>query len=174
MIFNFTTKINKLQDILNILMLNKLNINDRMFVVICMNLIKFYDFLPEDAKNIRQTVFVEEQGFVNEFDETDNNCVHALLFYNGIAAATARMFIDNNGKSFHIGRVAVLKEYRGKELGTEIVNALCIEAKKKGAQICELSAQCRVTKFYESLGFKQSGDIYYDESCPHIHMEKIL
>lgn len=139
-----------------------------------MNLIKFYDFLPSEAKSIRQTVFIEEQGFVNEFDETDNNSVHALLFYNGIAAATARMFTENKGVSFHIGRVAVLKQFRGKNLGTEIVNALCLEAKKKGAKKCELSAQCRVTKFYESLGFKQSGEIYYDESCPHIYMEKEL
>ena len=30
---------------------------------------QFFNKLPEEAKMIRQKVFVEEQGFQNEFDE---------------------------------------------------------------------------------------------------------
>ena len=37
---------------------------------------KVYDYLPESAKFVRQTVFVDEQGFVNELDETDNIATH--------------------------------------------------------------------------------------------------
>ena len=41
---------------------------------------KVYDYLSESAKFVRQTVFVEEQGFVNELDETDNIAMHIVLY----------------------------------------------------------------------------------------------
>lgn len=136
--------------------------------------IKFYEHLPDEAVYIRTKVFVEEQGFNEEFDSTDKTAVQLLIFRNGTAIGTARMFTDNGGKSYHIGRVAVLKEYRGLHLGSLIVNSLCDKAKSLGAKYCELSAQCRVKEFYKSLGFSESGDVYLDEHCPHIHMEKTL
>ena len=119
-------------------------------------------------------VFMDEQGFKDEFDETDKKSLHAVLFINGNAAATARMFTENGGKSYHIGRVAVLKEFRKSGLGSRIMTALCEKAKEAGAEACELSAQCRAKGFYASLGFKEKGGIYLDEGCPHIYMEKEL
>lgn len=139
-----------------------------------MNKIEFFNTLPDEARQIRKLVFIEEQGFNDEFDETDFTAMHLVLFKDDIPAGTARMFTENGGKSYHIGRVAVLKEYRHFHLGSEIVNALCDKAKELGAEYCELSAQCRASEFYKSLGFRESGDIYYDEYCPHIHMEKSL
>lgn len=139
-----------------------------------MNEIKWFENLHKDAKEIRQNVFIEEQGFVNEFDETDSTALHLVLYINGNAVGTARMFTENSGKSYHFGRIAVLKQYRGLHLGAEIVNAMCGKAKSLGAEKCELSAQCRVKDFYKSLGFEESGDVYYDEFCPHIYMEKKL
>lgn len=139
-----------------------------------MNEIRFFDMLPEEAKNIRITVFVDEQGFKNEIDEIDNSAVHALLFKDGKAVATARMFEKDNGKAFYLGRIAVLKEYRGLNLGSEIVNAMIEKAKMLGAEKCEISAQCRAMGFYQKLGFKELGETYLDEYCPHIHMEKDL
>ena len=139
-----------------------------------MNEIKFYNTLPEEAKNIRITVFVEEQGFQNEIDENDNTAVHALLFRDGQAVATARMYEKDNGKAFYLGRIAVLKEFRGLNLGFEIVQAMVERAKALGAEKCELSAQCQAMGFYQKLGFKEEGETYLDEHCPHIHMEKSL
>lgn len=40
---------------------------------------KVYDYLPESAKFVRQTVFVDEQGFVNELDETDNIATYCFI-----------------------------------------------------------------------------------------------
>ena len=34
--------------------------------------IAIYESLPDEARQIRQTVFVEEQGFCEEFDRTDD------------------------------------------------------------------------------------------------------
>lgn len=53
---------------------------------------KVYDYLPESAKFVRQTVFVEEQGFVNELDETDNIAMHIVLYDEKKPAATCRIF----------------------------------------------------------------------------------
>lgn len=137
--------------------------------------IKLYkNALPQEAKMIRSAVFIEEQGFKEEFDETDKNSLHAVLFVDGKAAGTARMFTEDGGKSYHIGRVAVLKEYRKFGLGSSIMNALCEKAKELGAKKCELSAQCRAKGFYNKLGFIESGEVYLDENCPHIYMEKEL
>ncbi len=139
-----------------------------------MNKIEYYDYLPKEAVQIRTKVFVEEQGFKEEFDGTDKTAIHLLLFNNSRAVATARMFTENGGKSYHIGRVAVLKEYRREHLGSIIMNSLCERAKELGAEKCELSAQCRIKDFYKSLGFHEVGEVYLDEYCPHIYMEKAL
>lgn len=139
-----------------------------------MNEMKWFENLHNDSKTIRFKVFVEEQGFINEFDETDSHALHLVLYKNGMAAGTARMFTENSGKTYHFGRIAVLKQYRGSHLGAEMIRAMCDKAKSLGAEKCELSAQCRVKDFYKSLGFEETGEIYYDEFCPHIYMEKKL
>lgn len=136
--------------------------------------IKIYSSLPQESEYIRKTVFVDEQGFHEEFDETDKNCLHAVLYIDGKAVGTARMFTENGGESYHIGRMAVLKEYRKKGAGSKIMDALCKRAEDLGAKSCELSAQCRARGFYETLGFEASGEVYLDENCPHIYMSKAL
>ncbi len=139
-----------------------------------MNCIKIYNNLPDDAAEIRQKVFVEEQKFENEFDDIDNISLHFVLYKNGIAAGTARMFTEDGGKTYQIGRVAVLPEYRKYKFGSEIMNAALKKATELGGKKAAVSAQCRVRHFYEALGFTAGGSIYYDEYCPHVHMEKIL
>lgn len=136
--------------------------------------IKFFNILPEDGKSIRFKVFVDEQGFHNELDDIDNTALHLVLYADGIAAGAARMFTEDGGRAYHLGRIAVLPEYRGLHLGTMIVEEMCKKAKELGAEKCELSAQCRAKKFYKKQGFVEQGDVYLDEYCPHIFMVKSL
>lgn len=44
-----------------------------------------------DARLIRQQVFVEEQGFVNEFDDIDHEAYHAVIYTGGYPIATGKM-----------------------------------------------------------------------------------
>lgn len=134
---------------------------------------KFYNALPDNAKLIRTEVFVEEQGFKNEFDESDGKCLHLVIFSDGTPAATGRIFPPQNGICV-IGRIAVRKDFRGNKLGAEAVRLLEEKAREMEAERTALSAQYRVMGFYEKLGYRASGEIYNDEFCPHIHMEKIL
>lgn len=128
--------------------------------------------VPPQAAEIRQKVFIEEQGFCEEFDEIDKLATHLLIWKDGEAAATGRLFLQNG--VWHIGRVAVVKEHRGCHLGEKVMELLCEKAKEKGAEQVEVSAQCRASGFYERIGFVPYGEIYLDEYCEHIAMTKKL
>ncbi|MBR1681505.1 GNAT family N-acetyltransferase [bacterium] len=85
---------------------------------------------------------------------------------------TCRYFKE--GENYHIGRVAIIKEYRGQGLGKKIMQIAENEIAQAGGQKIEVSAQVRVSEFYEKLGYKKIGDIYFDEYCEHIRMVKEL
>ena len=50
---------------------------------------KRFDTLPEAAREIRTAVFMEEQGFREEFDELDGESVHLVLYCQGVEAGEA-------------------------------------------------------------------------------------
>lgn len=135
---------------------------------------EFFNLLTEDARFIREKVFVEEQGFQDEFDETDSISLHLVLYIDEQPAATGRMFQDVNQNEFIIGRIAVLPEFRNNHLGAKIVELLELKIRELGGVKNSLSAQCRAKEFYEKLGYYAVGDVYLDEYCEHIHMEKFL
>lgn len=130
--------------------------------------------LSPDAMMIRKAVFIEEQGFQNEFDQTDETAFHLVLYADGAPAAVARLFAQQDGAAYTVGRIAVLSQYRGLHLGNHILKEAEQCARRLGAKRLVLSAQCRVQPFYEKNGYTASGDVYLDEFCPHIHMEKML
>lgn len=136
--------------------------------------IKVYDHLPQEAINIRTTVFSEEQGFKNEFDDIDKIATHIVLFEDNQAVAVCRVYYSEDKKCHVIGRIAVIKDYRGKAYGVKIVRAAETEIKQRHCNKIGLSAQERVSKFYEKLGYNKYGSTYLDEGCPHIWMEKEL
>lgn len=117
---------------------------------------------------------MEEQGFKNEFDEYDEMVPHAVLFMEGRAVATGRLLPGERSGEFIIGRVAVLPKFRGRNLGAQIMLALEQEARRVGGKRISLSAQCRASGFYQTLGYREIGEAYLDEFCPHILMEKSL
>lgn len=127
------------------------------------------------ARMIREAVFMHEQGFKNEFDEQDNDSYHFVFYYEGQPFGCARLFNSPDKDNYMtLGRVAILKEYRGLHLGLAMMQSVEEEVKKMHKNGIELSAQVRVQPFYEKAGFMASGEVYLDEYCPHIHMEKAL
>ncbi|WP_099203482.1 GNAT family N-acetyltransferase [Miniphocaeibacter massiliensis] len=134
---------------------------------------KFYNKLNNDIKHIREEVFVKEQKFADEFDDVDQNCIHLLYFYENIPVGTARIFnSEENFEEYHIGRVAILKDYRKFGLGKKIILAVEEKAKELGAKKLVLSAQKPVEEFYKKCGYISVGEEYFDQWCPHIDMEK--
>jgi len=126
-----------------------------------------------DAKKIREEVFIKEQGFINEFDDIDDVAYHIVLYKNGVAVATGRLFSEDN-YTCKIGRVAVLKAYRKQHFGELIIKNLEEKAKELGAKQIHLSAQVQAKGFYKKLNYKCIGGVYLDEECLHILMAKSL
>lgn len=123
------------------------------------------------SREIREEVFVREQEYPIEleFDEADENCWHLVLTDNEKAVATARLLKLSEGV-FKPGRIAVLKEYRGKNIGAELLTLIIEKAKEMGAKELHIGAQTYAVGFYEKFGFETTGEEYMDEHIPHINM----
>ncbi len=134
-------------------------------------ILEFNHLCPEAAA-IRKEVFQKEQGFVNEFDETDARAVHAVLYIKNEPAGTCRYFEEKDG--WHIGRLAVLKSFRGAHLGAALLQFAEQRIRARGGKIVMLSAQERARAFYEKQGYIAYGDAFCEEECPHIAMQKHL
>ena len=129
--------------------------------------------LSAEAVRLRREVFMEEQGFRDEFDDDDERSVHIVLYDDDAPVAVCRI-IPGEGGECHIGRIAVVREYRGKGIGSAVVTEAEDVARSMGFRESLLSAQVRAKGFYETLGYEAFGDEYLDEYCPHVMMRKRL
>lgn len=136
--------------------------------------IKTYHALPPEAKEIREEVFMKEQGFVNEFDDIDSIATHLVLFWEGQPAGVCRFFPIKEPGVWDFGRLAVRKAYRDKHLGSLLVQEAERQIRDQGGAKLALMAQIRVQKFYEKNGYTPFGEPCDDEGCPHIWMVKVL
>ncbi len=136
--------------------------------------IKMYHTLPEEAMAIRKTVFVEEQGFHDEFDEVDISASHLVLFDGGRPIATCRFFKNPGTNDYTVGRIAVLGPYRGQSNGAKLLREVERIVKQRKGDAVRLHAQVRAKGFYEKQGYRPYGAIELEEGCPHIWMHKTV
>lgn len=131
------------------------------------SLVSWHDGEPL-LKAIRTAVFIKEQGVPEEmeWDEHDTTCRHALaLSLNGDAIGCGRMF--SNG---HIGRISVLPEWRGKMVGTAIMEAFLNYADGHDYPQVDVDAQVQAKPFYHRFDFVERGEVFMDAGIPHIKM----
>jgi predicted GNAT family N-acyltransferase len=123
------------------------------------------------AAPIRLIVFVQEQGVAPELemDQMDAQCIHALAFDGERAVGTGRLLPDG-----HIGRMAVLKEFRGKGAGGALLAKLMEAAKSRGDREVVLSAQVHAVPFYAAYGFEPFGEVYQEAGIAHRDMRREL
>lgn len=124
-----------------------------------------------DAERIRMTVFVEEQRVPPEIemDDKDAACVHALAYLDGRAVGTGRLLPDG-----HIGRMAVLREWRAAGVGSAILARLVDEARRRGMREVVLSAQTHALGFYARHGFAPMGAVFEEAGIAHQAMRRVL
>ena len=132
------------------------------------------DKLTDDAVKLRNEVFVTEQGFVNEFDDTDRYCEHYIMYDSDTPVAVCRTYISDECGCSVIGRVAVTKDKRGRGLGRSLISFAEDHLREKGEQKVILHSQSTASGFYSSLGYSAFGEEDEDEGVPHIWMEKHL
>ncbi|AEJ00678.1 GCN5-related N-acetyltransferase [Nitrosomonas sp. Is79A3] len=117
---------------------------------------------------IRTEVFINEQQVPEamEWDEFDAISTHVLARnFDGLPVGTARLLPDG-----HIGRMAVLKEWRGNGYGSAMLQKILEELNSRHKQIVMLNAQTSAVKFYEKFGFKVSGEEFRETGIPHVKM----
>ena len=134
----------------------------------------WYSTLPPEAAAIRQAVFVEEQGFAEEFDTQDADAWHLVLSEDGIAIGTCRLFWDASTKRWILGRLAVLRTYRGRGWGSVLLTEAEHRARSLGATALWLHAQQQAQPFYEKLGYLPVGAPDEEQGCPHRWMRRVL
>lgn len=140
-----------------------------------MKILTYENYLPDSAKFIRKIVFEDEQGFVDEFDETDEIAAHfVMLNENEEPIATCRVFPDAAKDTYILGRLAVVRDYRNKNLGSAMMHKAEQYVIKIGGKSITLHAQFQAAGFYEKQGFVILGDMDDEQGCPHVWMRKIL
>ena len=137
--------------------------------------VEIFQTIPKQAREIRKKVFIDEQGFQNEFDDIDRIAAHFVLLDDLSAPiATCRVFKDEKTNAYILGRLAVVKERRGKGIGSLLVKKAAEYVKMLGGEQIQLHAQCQAEGFYAKLGYSSFGKVEDEEGCPHIWMRKML
>ncbi len=130
-----------------------------------------YSEYRDKIRKVRNKVFVEGQNVPENIEEDgkDNECYHVLLTRYDQPIATGRMEKDG-----HVGRIAVLEEYRGMNFGTMIMNKLEDIALKNGIRKLYLNSQSHAIPFYMKLGYETVGDYFFEAGIEHKKMVKEL
>jgi predicted GNAT family N-acyltransferase len=120
------------------------------------------------ARPVRERVFIEEQKVPREleWDEWDEASDHAVaLDAGGNPIGTARLLPDGR-----IGRMAVLKEWRGNGVGAALLRAMLDRARSRSMARAVLHAQTQATGFYSRFGFSERGAQFQEAGIPHVEM----
>jgi ElaA protein len=126
------------------------------------------------AYDVRRRVFQDEQGVPPEleFDGDDAVAVHVVASAGGAVIGTGRLVVHADYAK--VGRMAVLREWRGSGAGRAILRALMDEAGARGSARVVLHAQVHAIGFYERNGFRVVGDEFDEAGIPHRRMERAL
>ena len=117
---------------------------------------------------IRECVYIKEQHVPVEleWDGLDQDATHWLVTdKKDKPVATARLLANG-----HVGRMAVLAEYRGQGIGRLLIEAILATSQQRSLSTLFLNAQTSATGFYEKFGFIAEGDIFDDAGIPHRRM----
>ncbi len=121
---------------------------------------------------VRRAVFVVEQAIpeTQEFDALDAPSIHALaLDAEGAPVGCGRLLPDG-----HIGRMAVLPQWRGRGVGGAILVRLIETARLRGDARVVLNAQVQAMPFYARFGFTPTGAPFVEAGIPHQAMARSL
>lgn len=126
---------------------------------------------PDDSelmRELRTKVFVLEQGVDKniEWDGRDHLCQHVIAYSTASEpVGTGRIL-----PSGHIGRIAVLPSWRGKGVGSAILESLISIARNTDADKVYLNSQVRAINFYRRYDFIAEGPVFMEAGIPHQRM----
>ncbi len=134
--------------------------------------VRIADFSADHAeiRGIRFAVFVDEQRVPEniEIDDRDPHSIHLLACDDGEPVGTGRIDLAMSGK---VGRVAVVASRRGQGVGTALMEYAHGIARDNALDKVWCNAQVMVVPFYESLGYRVTGEPFYEADIEHVRME---
>ena len=125
-----------------------------------------------ELKAVRKLVFIDEQHVPVdlEWDDLDQASAHVLAQSpEGESIGTGRLLPDG-----HIGRMAVVQRWRGRGVGSGLLQELMRMAHETGFPEVRLNAQTHALPFYASHGFLVEGPTFLDAGIEHRHMRCAL
>jgi predicted GNAT family N-acyltransferase len=127
----------------------------------------------QQAFEVRRQVFVREKGISEDlvFDGHDRETLHMVVKDREkvIGSARVQFLTDNQAK---LERMAILKHYRRKGIGKEMLLFLNTVWKDKQVQQVIIHAQLEVVPFYKLCGFDELGLPFQEAGIKHIKMRK--
>jgi predicted GNAT family N-acyltransferase len=141
-----------------------------------MNVVTLIAVNPEhliDHFALRRMIFIEEQGVDEtlELDGQDDFATLIVMYADDMAVGCARYRVLED--AVKVERVGILKEYRRRGLGEEImmfVEDQIMEYTK--AKWITLNAQLTAKDFYLHLGYAPIGPIFVEADIEHQKMMK--
>jgi predicted GNAT family N-acyltransferase len=124
------------------------------------------------AYAVRRVVFQDEQHVPPdlEFDTDDDTAFHVIAIVNGTVVGTGRLVLHHDYAK--VGRMAVLREHRAYGVGKVLLEALAVEAVRRGTTRLVLHAQVQALGFYQRCGFSVTSDEFDEAGIPHRKMER--
>jgi predicted GNAT family N-acyltransferase len=133
--------------------------------------------IQAQATAIRHEVFILEQKVPEELelDGLDDQAWHVLILEKKIPVATGRLLLEFDEQNLmnsvkpigRIGRMAVLKAYRGQGLGRQILTELIDKGLELGLNEFYLHAQLTAQSLYAKLGFIGEGEVFEEAGIDH-------
>ncbi len=132
---------------------------------------------------LREEVFCQEQGValkdeIDVFDDLNHKkSIHIIVTEKNKVIATMR--VVNSIDYAKIGRVAVAKDYRRKNVGFKMMNFAIDECLKENLfnvrnKYFYVESQVTAIPFYEKLGFSVYGEQFDDCNIPHKKMKYLV
>ena len=131
-----------------------------------------YAQAQDELRAVREPVFVQEQQvpLEEEWDALDPLCRHVIARdESGQPIGTGRLTPERK-----IGRMAVLRDWRGKGVGDALLSALMAQAWEMGWPAISLNAQVSAEPFYARHGFVPYGPGFEEAGIQHQAMRRNL
>lgn len=130
----------------------------------------------EQALQIRNQVFVQEQGLFKQTDAdpNDDRSTHLVAELEGRIIGTVRVFPNENKGHWIGGRLAIKKEHRHSGAGELLVREAVGYVKKQGCRRFTAHIQKENVPFFSRLGWKAIGTVFEFHEKPHQLMEADL
>lgn len=118
----------------------------------------------------QQEVFLRMQFNAQQrwYEAAFTEAEHQLIFLEPEGLPVGRMLVTRDQNKNHLVDIALLSEHRGKGIGSQLLQELIAESRRKGVPLTlQVFKTNPAARLYERLGFTKSGEdqMYYQMVC---------